>query len=368
MDLPGLPLDAAVRGRRGDEMLSNRALLALAAEHADALGLSADDLPAVTPLLTRSDVLVRDRAPRVVAAALASADPACRAAGEAVAQRLGRNLGWLLIALHRGDAVNQQVRPDWQPVDWETWAAVQQIWLGGGLSSGRLGEIIAAEARLLLEELAYKQIEVALSPYRGQIALVGAARMLAFAAGAPASQGKRGRRSVLGLDFGHTLIKRAVLTYVDGALTSLDSLEPRLTDWRVIDPGQGDAALGRRVLALLADTIAHTAAEAFWAEPLALVSVAAYKQRGRLVGNGPYAAIHAAAGDLPARDILSAAASRRAGIPLPVQVIHDGTAAALAHAGAAHSAVIVIGTALGVGFPPVDRTGLCPVAPELQIA
>jgi hypothetical protein len=146
-------------------------------------------------------------------------------------------------------------------------------------------------------------------------------------------------------------------------------LAPRLTDWRAIYPADDDeAALGSAVLDLLAGLIAETVAEAPQAEPLALVSVAAYKQRGRLVGNGPYAAIHAAAGDIPADAIVSTAASRRAGAPLAVRVIHDGTAAALAHAGTPYTAVIVMGTALGVGFPPVDEVGLRPVAAALQIA
>jgi hypothetical protein len=364
VDLPGLPLDAAVRGKRGDELVSNRVLMALAAERAAALGLDASDLPAVTPQLTRSDVQVRDHAARAIQAALTSDELDRRAAGEAVARRLGRNLGWLLIALQRGDAANQAVRPDWQPADWERWAAVRRVWLGGGLSSGRLGETIAAAARRLLGELDHGQIDVALSPYRGQIALVGAARMFSHAR----SDRQRRTTQVVGLDFGHTLVKRAVLTYEHGALVGVDLLSPRLTDWRVIYAGQDEVGLGRNVLALLADTIVATAAEAPQAEPVALVSVAAYKERGRLVGNGPYAAIHAAAGDLPADVIVSAAATQCAGTLITAQVIHDGTAAALAHAGSPHSAVIVMGTALGVGFPPVDTTGLCPVAAKLPIA
>jgi hypothetical protein len=334
--------------------------MALAAERAAALGLDASDLPAVTPQLTRSDVQVRDHVARAVHTALTSDDPGRRAAGEAVARQLGRNLGWLLIALQRGDDANQAVRPDWQPADWEAWAAVRRVWLGGGLSSDQMGEAIAAAARQLLDELDHGQVDVALSPYRGQIALVGAARTFSHA------RYDRQRR-ILGLDFGHTLVKRAVLTYEHGALVGVDLLSPRLTDWRVIYAGQDEAGLGRNVLALLADTIVATAAEASQAEPVALVSVAAYKERGRLVGNGPYAAIHAAAGDLPADAIVSAAATQRAGTPITAQVIHDGTAAALAHAGSPHSTVIVMGTALGVGFPPVDTTGLCPVAAKLSI-
>lgn len=279
IDLPGLPLDEAVRGLRGDELVSNRVLMALAAEHADTLGLPADDLPPVTPMLTQSDVRVRDRVSRVVDVALESDNPARRAAAESIARRLGRNLGWLLVTLHRGDAANRTVRPDWQAADWEQWGAVRRVWLGGGLSSGRLGEIIAAEARRFVVELGYSQIEVALSHYRDLIALVGAARTL-----------EARERTVLGFDFGHTLVKRAVLTYRDGALQQIEPLPPRLADWRAIYPLDDDeAALGRSVLAFMTEVIRETAAEAPQAEPLAVVSVAAYKQQGRLVGNGPYA-------------------------------------------------------------------------------
>jgi hypothetical protein len=41
-----------------------------------------------------------------------------------------------------------------------------------------------------------------------------------------------------------------------------------------------------------------------------------------------------------------------------VQLHHDGTAAALVHACEPRAAVIMIGTSLGVGFPPPDATGL----------
>ena len=352
MDLPGLPLDEAVRGRRGDELVSNRALMALAADHVVALGLLPEDLPPVTPLLTRSDVRVRDQVARIVDAALAGADPTRRAAAEVITRRLGRNLAWLLVTLHRGDAANRAVRPDWQAADWEKWAAVRRVWLGGGLTSGRLGEAIAAEARDGLAELGCGQIEVGLSPYRDLIALIGAARTL-----------EARDRTVLGFDFGHTLVKRAVLTYRNAALQAIDPLPPRLADWQAIYPPEEDeAALGCTVLDFMAGAICETAAEVPQAEPFAVVSVAAYKQQGQLMGNGPYASIHASAADAPADRILAAAISERAGYPVGVRSLHDGTAAALAHAGTAHSTVIMLGTALGVGFPPATEDALCAIA------
>ena len=363
IDLPGLPLEESVRGLRGDELISNRALMSLAAPYAGALGLDPTDLPPVTPQLTRSKATVRHNAALAVSRGLQSDDPSARAAAQNVATRLGRNLGWLLITLSRGDEVNRSVRPDWRAADWQQWAAIRTVWLGGGLTSGPLGEAIMTSARGLLGELGCGQPDVRLSPYRDLIALVGAARALPILPGEPA------HRTVLGFDFGHTLVKRAVLHYADGALVVVVGLPSLLTEWSEIYPTEEDkAALGRRVLDFVVDVIAQTAAEQPDAEPVALVSIAAYKQNGRLVGNGPYASIHAAAGEGPAAQILSGAASQTVGRAVTVHPIHDGTAAALAHAGAPHSAVIMLGTTLGVGFPPVGVEGLHPRAGQLREA
>jgi hypothetical protein len=48
-------------------------------------------------------------------------------------------------------------------------------------------------------------------------------------------------------------------------------------------------------------------------------------------------------------------------------LVHDGTAAAALHAGTAEGAVLVIGTALGVGFTLPTETGLRAVSPELRL-
>ena len=46
------------------------------------------------------------------------------------------------------------------------------------------------------------------------------------------------------------------------------------------------------------------------------------------------------------------AVGQQLGYHTHIDFVHDGTAAAKAYAGAANTAVITIGTALGVGFPP----------------
>lgn len=385
VDLPGLPLDDHVRGRRGDELLSNRSLLAYAAQHAAALGLGQDDLASEPPPLTRGDVQLRTQVPEAVDAALASPDRARRAAAEAIASRLGRNLGWLLIALHRGDPVNQAARPDWQPADWQRWRSIDQVWLGGGLTQGRLGEAVAAQARAQLDALGHGHIRVTVSPYRGLVAVVGAARM-ACATDTNRMEGQpqqpevlaQGTHSMrLALDFGHTLVKGAHLTYEAGRLTGVEPLERRLVNWAKIlpqapPPEPAPAEAGRSVLAFMVDTITESMARLPALEAPVLVSVAAYLQQGRLVGNGPYASIHATAQEPGADQLVADALSRRLGRPIAVRLVHDGTAASLAHAGTPNQAVIMLGTALGVGFPPTDEAGLCPVtvttkAPRHQV-
>ncbi|MEZ4767439.1 MAG: hypothetical protein R2844_03330 [Caldilineales bacterium] len=60
IELPGLPLDEEARGLRGNELISSRALMSLAAPHADALGLDAADQQPGRPNL----MLGKARAPR----------------------------------------------------------------------------------------------------------------------------------------------------------------------------------------------------------------------------------------------------------------------------------------------------------------
>ena len=60
-------------------------------------------------------------------------------------------------------------------------------------------------------------------------------------------------------------------------------------------------------------------------------------------------------GDASGQDAQRGVAQRlgaQLGSDIDVSLIHDGTAAATAYAGAKHTAVVMMGTALGIGFPP----------------
>ena len=162
-------------------------------------------------------------------------------------------------------------------------------------------------------------------------------------------------------DTRHTRL--ALPRWVDARMTGLEWL------------GQGRAPnpdTGRQVLEFMAQTVAQTwtACTAGGQAPNhdVMLCVAAYVQGGRLLGNGLYANLSTLADD--ARPLLARAIAAR--VPhaprgLRVHLIHDGTAACAVHAGTLRAAMILVGTALGIGFPPPETKGLRPLADTLAV-
>lgn len=347
VDLPGLPVDEEVRDRLAYHLLSVQALTGYA--RAQAVALRLPDALAAETAETRREL------PRFVNRCLTSPEPLVQAAARAIARRLGRNLAYILITLQRGDAINRAVRPDWTAQDWERWALIERVWLGGGLMSPPLGEEVVTAARVCLAELGADRPQIALTPHRNELALLGAARYL------PA-----GTRTALGLDCGHTQVKRAVVTLTDGAVTGLHPSPPLPipASFPHLPAPAERLALGHALQDFVAGAIAQTLVEsqaAGWeVGPDLMLSVAAYVESGRLLGNGLYATLNALAEDV--RPLLADAAQARTGRSFQVHVIHDGTAASACYAGEPQTAVIMAGTALGIGFPPATAQGLRPLA------
>jgi hypothetical protein len=342
-ELPGLALDPEVRGQQAYHLLSVLAVIRYAREQAAALALP--------PAFMADSPETRRELPCYVDACLASADPAQREAAEAIARRLGRNLAFVLITLHRGDAVNQAARPDWTPADWVRWAEIERVWLAGGLMSGRLGELLCAAAQATLADYGYaRRPAVALSPGLRTTALLGAARYF-----------KPGNYDAVVLDCGHTAVKRACVQIRGERISRVRQFAalPVAGNWHTA-PEPDRARVRQMLLAFIGETVAQTRAEAE-REGLApgdqvMLAVAAYVDGGRLLGNGLYATLNGASDD--ARPALAAAMAEQSGSAARVRLIHDGTAAAAVHAGETHAAVISIGTALGIGFPPASAVGL----------
>jgi hypothetical protein len=128
------------------------------------------------------------------------------------------------------------------------------------------------------------------------------------------------------MDCGHTYIKRGVATVAGGVLSGLEVLPSR--------PAPTDVASARAVVdAALAATVTGGAGA------VGPVSVASYVDAGSAIDS---------------RSVYDR-------LSIDTELIHDGTAAAMAIADPSPAGVVLLGSFLGVGFVPQTRP-LLPLA------
>lgn len=341
--VPGVAVDDDVLGRRGGELLSARALRALI--RADAAALAID--PADPDPIARLN------------ACFWSFQRPVRAAAGATAQRYGRRLGYLLAALQLGAPASRAARPDWDDVHWAYWAALRHVYLGGGLVAGAMAQHVLHGARAVLKAAGLRRTALALLPEPAYAALIGLAR-----AARPPDP------AMLVFDFGQTHIKRAVAVLDGGSVTALQpwtELTAPCGDPYVIDdsPPAARACLDEMV-AVVAD-MWHTVRARRPLAPRVGIAVAAYLNDGQPRAEDRYC--YGRLGRLSSnlRRLLADELAVALGEPVEVVLQHDGSAAAAVVAGRPRAAVIMLGTALGIGFAP-EAGDWRPLAAALQPA
>jgi hypothetical protein len=279
----------------------------------------------VGPYAGRSgaDLLSRDAiaalAPKLRPSAL-SDDLAAHPEGRAISLEVGRRLAALVATLRRG--------PDDAPVSERTpvrvrvlkeWAAIPDVVVGGGLVAGSWGQMVLEAARTELATLEAPPTRLSLAPNAPYLGLIGAARTGTFDDG-----------EHLVLDAGQTSIKRAMAQVSGSELLRMELLPP--VPFRVgLDIAQA--------IASILDEASPVSARS----PVRC-SIASYVRDGQpIIDNAsPYESLHRAPRSLLDRLVL----------------IHDGAAAWRGTGRASSSAVIVMGTWLGVGMGPHPGTHL----------
>ena len=341
IDLPGI--DALTVGQRGHALLSKTALIDLIREHLPALGL--EDCP-------------EDKLPQGLNECLAASDDTRRAAAEEVADQFGRRFGYLLASVLLSAQGLTTPLVGWERAYLNYWRTeIQQVVLGGGHASGMLGQRLGRAASRVLKACGLQQPTLSMAGNPSVFPLIGAARTV-----------PPGSWQVAALaDFGGTFAKRGLAFYSeDGSVRSLQVL-PAVPIGHLTLEGKS-AQLAQAMTDILADTIRRAGPEVSLA-PQVICSAACYLKDGRPVeyagrNMGIYSWLNALAEDLPAwfSQRISAASGRQ----VRFVFAHDGDAAAAALAGQAHTAVIMLGSALGVGFvPPGER--FRPLAPDFEV-
>ncbi len=334
VDLPGLTIDSEVKGRTSYQLVSAASLTQLIRSHTKELKLD--------PNLNDHDLRVGlDRC-------FEHDDASVRTIAESIARRMGRNLGYVLLTLKRGDEINRAARDEWDFTHWNHWASIDQVILGGGIVNGPLGSYIRDHALEVMLEGHFENFSIHLSPYGTALPMVGSARY------APP-----GCDSALLFDFGHTMIKRAQAIYRNNQLFELRRMPDHPTNWsRSPDNPRRQA---KALFNYMVEIIAETGRSNY-----VFGSLAAYMQDGQplTAQNGAYMQLRHITPNL--QESLAQAVSQATGQTTSVVLLHDGTAAATTYAGATNTAVITMGTALGFGFPR-HPDGLLTLSPQFKI-
>ncbi len=258
-----------------------------------------------------------------------------------IANERGLALGFLLMTLKLGEAANREARPQWDESYWTHWASVQHIVLGGGLMAGLLGKYMLSKAADMLNGL----LSLTIAQYPVILPLIGAARMTTDS-----------KESSWVFDFGGTNIKRAHAIYANGELTRLEQLPSIFIP--VFDDGKN---LFKFMLQAIVSAMTKPAPH----ETLFVsASIANYVHNCQLAPDTPYSRLSVVGQDVC--HMFSEAVGRQMGSPISAIFVHDGTAAAMAYAGMANAAVITLGTALGIGFPPASQS-LRPLSSNFSI-
>lgn len=323
--LPGVPVDEAALNKTAYEVLSAAALKRQLASLVEPVPL----LPADIIRQADDHFDHPDRAPLLTEAAAT----------------YGRRLGYLLLLLKRAGEANREARPEWQDAHWAVWQRLRQVYVGGGLVAGRFGRHAVQAARHFLQEHA-SGLALHHARHAAHLPLLGLARS------APA-----GATHMLLLDFGHTAVKRAFASYEAMALRRLEVLAPLPSPCGNLPPGSETVEAIRQRWQAMLETILASWAECPAAREATTalgVSLACYLPGGQPTPSdrGCYGRLQTLGPHLTTfiRDEIG-----RCLRPSPVTVVmHDGSAAAAAYAGEAHTLVLTLGTAIGSGFPPLD--------------
>lgn len=225
---------------------------------------------------------------------------------------------------------DRAARPDWGEDDWARWAQLDRLVLCGGVLAGGRGDLVRSRFRA--------PGQLGLPPVPVEVESDPASASLRGLTAWPPVQAP-----TLVLDLGHTAVKAAVSTGVG----HLGPVTRARVPWTPFDLGTWpDPAT---LLGLVREAAAHARAEgssAAGSAPVqARLAVANYVVDGVLDDDPTWGTL-ARSGE-PAADLLS----RELGLPVAL-LVNDGQAAAMGRAGQRHTAVISIGTSLGVGFPP----------------
>jgi hypothetical protein len=323
--LPAVVQDESLIGRTGYELLSSHFVLERIQRHMNGLRLPAhviDVLPAFNGCFT-------------------SDDPVARLTAKQIAVQYGRSLATVLLTLKEGHPTNRAARSDWGDEQWAFWQQINTVWLGGGLIAGAIGPLAVAEAHRLISKAGYDDYQLAITPNPGHMTLIGAATAVTS-------------DSALLIDFGQSRIKRGVGFFDEGKLQKLHLFHSVPAACGDLFTGDQDDSWAEAQLWHMTAVLRSTwqqIQDSDWQPQQVVAAIASDLHNGHPLGGSRdcYGRIQYLVPNL--QEHLAQTLQEITGQAISFRLMQDANAAAMVYKGDTNTAVLTLGTAVGIGFP-----------------
>ncbi len=283
--------------------------------------------------------------PHLVDRALVSNDIKYSQMATKIANKFGDRLGLILLALRLGEEENRKARPEWSDEHWAYWKNLDTVILIGGLASSMLGRKFKERIQNIFDMAGEKPYDIMLFDNGTYVGVMGCALRLV-----------KDNTTALVFDFGHTNLKRSVVTKGVSEIkefTSLDSVKSKYVN-RVgenEDAWEEALKLHKYLVKTIVDTYKSCVNRSLLSDEI-VISIANYNAGGALnPHHGGYAKLTELSNDyakLLTEDLSSMLHKR-----VKVRLVHDGTANALYFSEIENSVCVSLGTAFGVGFTDI---------------
>ncbi len=282
--------------------------------------------------------------PKLLDTALVSADVKYNRLAERIATKFGDRLGLLLLALKLGEKENREARADWSDEHWDYWSKLDTVIFVGGLASSMLGRKFKERIQGVFDKAKVKPYNIMLFDNATYVGVMGCAKLM------------EDNTTSLVFDFGHTNLKRCVITKGVSEITQFMALESvkskfvgKVKDGE--DEWEEALLLHKYLVKTITDTYKNHS-ERYNISSDIIISIANYNAGGRLNSErGGYAKLSQLGNDY--QKILSEDLSSFLHKRIKVRLVHDGTANALYFTDIENSVCISLGTAFGVGFTDI---------------
>lgn len=330
--LPLYGIDDSIEGKSFRDIFSTQLVIDEIKELADVYGVDISGL---------EDYML----PHILDKALVSDDVKFNQLASRVATKFGNRLGLLLLTLRLGEKENRDARPDWDDRHWEYYAQLDTIIFVGGLASSMLGRRFKERIQFVFDAAGAKPYNIMLFDNATYVGAMGCSLLM------------EDNTTSLVFDFGHTNLKRCVITKGRGEIvefTALDSIKSKFVHSKLRDDEDAwetALMLHKHLVKVIVDAYKRCC-DKFVLSDRIFISIANYNAGGQLNSErGGYSKLTELGKDYAKilTEDLSGSLHKR----VKVKLVHDGTATALYFTEIENAVCLSLGTAFGVGFTDI---------------